>query len=864
MDGGAVVENGNLRARRRRPTLVGLSIGLWGGGDGGFASMAAQNSIDSKLVSVNGKSHPPSTSPADTTVDHHRNKEIATLNDSLQSSDQIVSKMTSVLDSFDDRLTSLETSILPIHHATQRLTRLYDNVSSCVLQLNTVIGYFDMASGEEAFVSLGPKVPGLDAYMATIDRLKLAFDFLSHAKVKNSEKYIQSLRLLIDRGTVKLEESFKQILTEESTRLDDLSVLFDSSAESDGEGGATSPSPGSSFFLISYEFADAREPRTLQKSHTEPTGHASPTPSKHTNLPHLPPTSASNSTSKLLSMDALTRLQKISHRLSSSNAAEPSQSLTKLYVTSRSAFLLGTLQTFSNSTGGVYVMGERRHNSHSSLFTSTPAPSSASPFVLFTKSLLALFDLEWNLLHLIFSPSLDAPSASSPSRRHFQHHRFFASTFHAIVSAILNIYKECADSITVRAKRLSVQHHDFSSYFLLLDVVENVVGGLVASQSTQPNSSHLLVLGDGRASWHVAMKSLDLPFDNDPDHVMHEFSWTALNLLSDFLDEVRNSGTKSSNLPDDATVHELSSNTMNHMKRICEYLEFTEILFVSFSNFHWTSSNSSTPVSSTPAAKDLDFLHRIVQSTIQFKKKNQSILTPASTTPPQRDSDSLSVQQAFPNTRKYLLDLFTELLSNLETKSKGYKKGGGGSAIGSGRAEGATASGDKNTPKPVISTIFLINNFHFILKNIRTQPLLLHLLDVEAKLEKRVGEELAAYQECWNHIIEHLMDTTFIRNGEIKQQLSSSERQNIKDRFKNFNSDFEDLHKLQRKFSVPDIELRTSIIRTVKKMVLPMYSRFLDRYQTISFSNTPSKYIKYDSFLLELMLDQFFHSSSSE
>jgi len=46
-------------------------------------------------------------------------------------------------------------------------------------------------------------------------------------------------------------------------------------------------------------------------------------------------------------------------------------------------------------------------------------------------------------------------------------------------------------------------------------------------------------------------------------------------------------------------------------------------------------------------------------------------------------------------------------------------------------------------------------------------------------------------------------------------------------------------------------------------VLLPLYKKFLERYETAKFSDNPSKYIKYSVGTLEQMLDQFFEESQS-
>jgi hypothetical protein len=60
--------------------------------------------------------------------------------------------------------------------------------------------------------------------------------------------------------------------------------------------------------------------------------------------------------------------------------------------------------------------------------------------------------------------------------------------------------------------------------------------------------------------------------------------------------------------------------------------------------------------------------------------------------------------------------------------------------------------------------------------------------------------------------------------------LPQTDRRAIKDKFKSFNDDFEEMYKQQKRYAVPDTDLRSQIIKDIKQLMVPMYTRFLERY----------------------------------
>ncbi|KAL2463978.1 exocyst subunit exo70 family protein A2 [Forsythia ovata] len=86
----------------------------------------------------------------------------------------------------------------------------------------------------------------------------------------------------------------------------------------------------------------------------------------------------------------------------------------------------------------------------------------------------------------------------------------------------------------------------------------------------------------------------------------------------------------------------------------------------------------------------------------------------------------------------------------------------------------------------------------------------------------------------------------------------------IKDRFKSFNIQFEELHQRQSQWTVPDTELRESLRLAVAEVLLPAYRSFIKRYgPLIQGGKNPQKYIRYSPEDLERMLAEFFEGKTS-
>lgn len=89
-------------------------------------------------------------------------------------------------------------------------------------------------------------------------------------------------------------------------------------------------------------------------------------------------------------------------------------------------------------------------------------------------------------------------------------------------------------------------------------------------------------------------------------------------------------------------------------------------------------------------------------------------------------------------------------------------------------------------------------------------------------------------------------------------KLRDKDRNSVKERFAGFNKEIEEISRLQRGYSIPDVELRESIKRDNKEYILPKYNTFYDKFSCLNFSKNPEKYLKYAPEQVAALLDRFF------
>ncbi|RCH86129.1 exocyst complex component exo70 [Rhizopus azygosporus] len=291
----------------------------------------------------------------------------------------------------------------------------------------------------------------------------------------------------------------------------------------------------------------------------------------------------------------------------------------------------------------------------------------------------------------------------------------------------------------------------------------------------------------------------------DVQDMISTFKLTVLRNFYEFMEDIR--GRKEvnpqMNLSSDGTVHEMTSNTLNYFKRLYIWRDTVEPLLILIGDGGWNTMPSA------------------------------DILANASNRMP---SGETAMGAAL--LQKFFVDALDQMTVALQIKSRGYKK-------------------------PTLATLFLLNNYNHILRQIRSPPLnAIFDEGSEMKFGKLVKKQLDAYQESWKPCVENLMDVTYVRGGSIKSSMGSAERQLIKERFKNFNMEFEEIVRAQQSYAIPDLELRNQVIRDVKNVIVPMYGRFLDKYQNTDFTKNPAKYIRFDKDKIDRMISHLFEPTA--
>ncbi|PON84375.1 Exocyst complex protein [Trema orientale] len=191
------------------------------------------------------------------------------------------------------------------------------------------------------------------------------------------------------------------------------------------------------------------------------------------------------------------------------------------------------------------------------------------------------------------------------------------------------------------------------------------------------------------------------------------------------------------------------------------------------------------------------------------------------------------------------MQIMQALQTNLDGKSKQYKD-------------------------PALTHLFLMNNIHYMVRSVRRSEAKDLLGDDWVQRHRRIVQQHANQykRNAWGKILQCLTIQGLTSSGGSSVggdggNSSGVSRALVKDRFKIFNMQFEELHQKQSQWTVPDTELRESLRLAVAEVLLPAYRSFVKRFgPLVENGKNPQKYIRYSAEDLDRMLSEFFEGKT--
>lgn len=280
---------------------------------------------------------------------------------------------------------------------------------------------------------------------------------------------------------------------------------------------------------------------------------------------------------------------------------------------------------------------------------------------------------------------------------------------------------------------------------------------------------------------------------------------TAKSSLSELLEETKKKATSITVLPPDGGIVSLVNEVMSSLSTLTGYSGPLASILSSLGDGNWRSKSNAP-----------------------------------STTPLDVGPDSSTLFSHF------ILDMIESLMSSLE-------------------ARGRVLHRSKATLGVFISNVFCVVD-RIIRQN---SELSRYLGDPSAisRIDAFRKRGTSTYLDAWRETSQHLLDVQYtsrvggsatrpvsggpIDSGAILKSLSSKDKDSIKEKFKSFNTSFDQLLAQHRALYM-EREVRGALTREVQAVIEPLYARFWDRYHDIDKGR--GKYVKYDKGALSAQL----------
>lgn len=685
---------------------------------------------------------------------------LSQLKDHVEKYHDLSNSMSTILTKFEQRLGKLEQTILPVYNQTEHLQKRQKNLQSTLQCLENVLSHYEASQEQCNLIHLGPSEGDVADFLTGLDKLKRAKDYFLNNNPQSVE--LENVTSLFNTGCTTLENHYKALLKKYSTPLKPVDLLD----------------------LIYIEEDSSNEDCTSIKQMTQSTREELGTISNwleyNLRRDYMEIYSAERSQVVFRSLQLLKDHQRTGsweNEASRTRAyatgpmkAEPTRKTTSTriqHLLERKAnkMLMKASQTLEQSTGiSLKKSTNVDHNAHIDMIADRD--QELDKYLVLLLGLQRLFIWERQLMNDVI-----------PKSRH-------NDVFAKLAQSSIELVVKDAEGITGKAmrnigrKRWASSLEIFSAlrhFQLLQPDIER------ACDTNQRQQINLILL----KLQHTGTKALEL---------FLEFvkADSGSNLVG------MSASTLYSNVPKDATVHELTSNTIWYLEHLLEHCGVIAELLVQEPFYLQQLDSLCTNKSVSADTRAKIFLGLYVKRVLS--ELNLTIVS--------------KCEQYGDNATRHLFRL--------------------------------------NNIHYILKSLQRSNVLELLLM---TEP------DCERNYMDLIQELHGLYQRSWAQLISKispLEDLPRPVNGKVKDK----ERSTLKERFSGFNKELDEACKIQRAISVPDVILREGLKRDNAETIIPQYNAFFESYADVQFSKNPEKYVKYKPQDVSAMLGNLFDDSS--
>ncbi|KAK1406044.1 hypothetical protein QVD17_42241 [Tagetes erecta] len=160
---------------------------------------------------------------------------------------------------------------------------------------------------------------------------------------------------------------------------------------------------------------------------------------------------------------------------------------------------------------------------------------------------------------------------------------------------------------------------------------------------------------------------------------------------------------------------------------------------------------------------------------------------------------------------------------------------------------------------PSLRDIFLMNNGRYILQKVKGSNEIKKVMGDTwcRRRSSEVRHYHKSYQrETWGRLLQCItQEAAAAGNGKVNKKV-------LKERFRNFNTMFEEIHKTQSSWVVSEEQLQSELRASISAVVIPAYRSFVGRYKHhFETGKNMDKYIKYEPEDIEASIQTLFEGN---
>lgn len=668
--------------------------------------------------------------------------------------------MSSILTKFEQRLGKLEQTILPVYNETEYLQKRQKNLGSALQSLESVLSHYEASQEQCNLIHLGPSEGDIADFLTGLDKLKRAKDYFLNNNTQSVE--LENVTSLFNTGCVTLNNHFKTLLKKHSAPLKPVELLD----------------------LIYIEDDSSTEDCTSIKQLTQNTRDELSTISNwleynlRRDYMEIYANERSNVVFRSLQLlkdhqrsnsweadNSRTRIAQAAPKADSARkATSTSTRIQNLFERKANKMLLKANQKFEQSTG-ISLKKATNTDQHSAADVIGDHDQEIDKYLVLLLGLQKLLIWERQLMNDII-----------PKARH-------SEVFTQLAQSSIDMVVKDAEGITSKAlrniarKRWASSLEIFSAlhHFLLLQ--PDIDKACDANQRQQLSSIHQRLQQTGAKALEQFLEFVKAD--------------SGSNLVG------MTASTYSSTVPKDATVHELTSNTIWYLEHLIEHCAVIAELLVQ-DQFYASQLESIAAQKTTSVDERGKILLGLYVKKV-LSELNLTILSKC----------------------EQYSDLATRFLFRLNNCHYIFKS---------------------------LQRSNVIELLHL------TGP------DCERNYMEMIQELHNQYQRSWSRLISMISPLDDLPRP-VNCKVKDKERAVLKDRFSGFNKELEEACKIQRAVSVPDVILREGLKRDNAELIIPQYNAFFDIYSDVQFSKNPEKYVKYKPQTVATMLGNLFDDS---